>query len=286
MQFQNQRFVGILEVLLAGAFYGLIPIFVRFGSGIDSISLVFFRALFGVIFVFLIIKLLGKNLAAFKEEKLNLIIFSIISLLAIGSYFLALKFIDIASAVLLLYTYSIWIVIFSWLWLKEKIGKYTLIALLLAILGVVLIISPSGFKFEGNSIGYIIALMAGIFACFSYLFPKKYLKNYDAYSITFYQALFILPILIVPMMFSPPNFTLTNIGVFAGLGLFCTALAFSLVYGGSRKISGQHIGILLTSEIVVPIILGAILFSEVPLPVVIIGGVLLVAGYFITIFTQ
>ena len=211
---------------------------------------------------------------------------AIILLFAIGSYFIALKSIDIASAVLLLYSYSIFIVLLSKFWLKEKINLFTIISLLLSIAGIILIISPSGFKFQGKAIGYIFAIVAAFWSGLNFMFPKKYFKNYDAYSLTFYQNLWQLPILIIFVLAFPPNITIINIGIFVGLGLFCTALAFLLVYTGSRKVSGQYIGILQTSEVLVPILLGIFLFSEIPPLLVVIGGILLILSYVLTYFKE
>ena len=275
----QSKLTGILQILLGAAFFGLIPIFIRFGQNITTSSLVFFRAFFGAIFIFLIIKLSGKSLAKFKEERGKLIAWAVILLLAIGSYFIALKLIDIASAVLLLYSQSIFIILLSRLWLKEKIHTHTLIALILSIIGVILILYPTGFKFGGNSIGYIFGLSAAFWTSLNFMLPKIYFNKYDTYSLTFYQNLWQLPMLAAFVLFSPPSLTQTNIEIFAGLGLFCTALAFLLIYTGSRKVPGQYIGILQTTEAIVPIILSAIIFSEMPSSIVVIGGILLIAGY-------
>ena len=281
MKSKNEHLIGMFQILLGAALFGLVPIFVRYGQEISTSSLVFFRAFFGMIFIYAILKLSKKTLSPFKEERITLIVWSVISLLAIGSYFIAIKSIDIASAVLLLYSQSIFIVLFSKFWLKEKIKLITIVALVLSIIGVILIISPSGFKFSGNALGYIFAIIAAFLAGLNFMFPKKYFKNYDAYSLTFYQNLWQLPALIIFVLFFPPKITLINIGIFAGLGLFCTALAFLLIYMGSRKVLGQHIGILQTSEAIVPIVLGIIIFSEIPSLIVIIGGLLLILGYII-----
>ncbi len=281
MIFQNERIIGIFQILLGASLFGLIPIFIRYGQAISTSHLVFFRAFFGMIFIYVIIKLSKRNITPFKEEKLKLIIWAVILLLAIGSYFHALKSIDISSAVLLLYSQSIFIVLFSKFWLKEKIRLFTMVSLLLSILGVVLILSPSGFNFQGNALGYLFAISAAFWAGLNFMFPKKYFKDYDPHSLTFYQNLWQLPILFVFVLMDVPIFTTVNLGIFAGLGLFCTALAFLFIYTGSRKVPGQYIGILQTSEAIVPIVLGIMLFSEIPSFVVVLGGLFLVSGYIV-----
>ena len=275
----DNKLTGIFQILLGGALFGLIPVFVRFGQSINTSTLVFFRVFFGAFFMFLIIKVLRRKITPFKQERVKLVLWSFTTMLAIGFYFMALKLIDIAPAVLLLYSYSIFIILFSRFWLKEKIHGHTIVALVLSIVGVILILSPSGFKFQGNALGYLFALCSAFWAGLNFIIPKKYFKGYDPYSLTFYQGLWQLPVLFIFLILQPPTFSFTNMSIFAALGLFCSALSFLLVYSGSRKIHGQYVGVLMTTEVLVSILLGVLLFSEIPSPIVVVGGILLIIGY-------
>lgn len=129
-----------------------------------------------------------------------------------------------------------------------------------------------------NSLGYLFGIGAGFFASLNFLIPKKYFKGYDIFSLIFYQNLWMLPLLSIFIFLYPPSFTLKNLGIFASLGLFCTALAFFLVYSGLRKTHGQYMGILQTTEVLIPIILGVIIFSEIPSFITLLGGILLITG--------
>jgi len=149
----------------------------------------------------------------------------------------------------------------------------------MSLVGVFLVIAPSGFRFDGNAVGYLFAVGAAFFSALNFIFPKKYFQSYDVHSLVFYQNLWQLPILLPFMFLDPPHLSIANLGILASLGVFCTAISFLLVYSGSRKISGQYVGILQTTEVIVPIILGAILFSEIPSLLVILGGLLLILGY-------
>lgn len=276
---QNHRLIGILQILLGAGLFGLIPILLRFGKGIPASNLLFFRGFFGAIFLYFLIKSTKKTLAKFNEEKLKLVFFAVVFLLAAGSYFVALRLIDIASAVLLLYSQTIFIVILSRLWLKEKISGYTYISVILSIVGIILIVSPTDFKFNDNFIGYLLGISAAFWGALNFMMPKKYFKSYDTYSLTFYQSLIQIPIMFIFIILYPPTFTVANIGIFIIIGAVCTGLAFLLIYTGSRKVPGQYIGILQTTEAIVPIILGIIIFAEIPSITVIVGGILLLIGY-------
>ena len=277
----DNKLIGILQILIGASLFGLIPILIRLGQNINTSNLLFFRVFFGAIFMYLIIKITKTELNPFKEEKLKLFLWALTFLFAAIFYFLSLKLIAIAPAVLLLYSQSITIILLSRFWLKEKINAYTIIALILSIIGVLLILLPSGFYFRGNSLGYIFGIGAAFFAGLNFILPKKYFQKYNTYSLTFYELLLLTPLLAIFVIASPPDFNFKNMTIFMALGLLGTALAFLLIYTGSRKVSGQYIGILQTTEALVPILLGIIFFSEIPPLTIFIGGVLLIGGDFL-----
>lgn len=280
----NKKVIASFEILLGGSLFGLIPIFVRLGTTATAIQLVFFRAFFGMISIYLIGNLSGNRIKKFATDKLKIICWALILLLAITSYFISLKHIDIASAVILLNLNSPFTILLSHFWLKEKIHAQTLISLLLSLIGAVLIISPSEFNFTGNSIGYLFAISAAFWTGLNFVFPKKYLKEHDPYTLTFYQTLWQLPFLLPFIFCNPIDISAKAVSVYLSLGLFCSALAFLFIYKGSKNTDSQYIGILQTTESIVPIILGAVVFLEIPSLKVVVGGLLLILGYVIILF--
>ena len=261
--------------------FGLIPIFVRYGANATAIQLVFFRSFFGTISIFIIAYLSGNRIKKITSNRFKIICWAFILLLAITSYFISLKHIDIASAVLLLNLSSSFVILFSHFWLHEKIHGHTMVSLLLSLVGTILIVSPTGFNFGGNAVGYLFAISAAFWTGLNFVFPKKYLKEHDPYTLTFYQTLWQLPFLLPFIFLNPIDVSVKTIYIFISLGLFCSAFAFLFIYKGSKNTSTQYIGILQTSESIIPIILGAILFLEIPSSRVIVGGFLLIIGYLI-----
>ena len=279
----NKNLIGNLQILLGASFFGLIPIFVRLGNSIDTLSLVFYRALFGAVAIFMILKIQRRKLQPVGRDFLKVVIWSLILLVAIGSYFYSLKKIDIASATLLLSLNSVFIILFSRIFLNERIYAFTIGSLMLSLIGVVFIMGlDDGFEGAMN-IGYLAALSAAFWAAVNFIFPKIYFKSYDTHSMTFYQCVFQIPFLLPFMFMTPIVLSMENILVFSGLGLFCTALAFTLIYSGSQKTKSQFIGIFQTSEFIVPIVLACFIFKEYPTVPKIIGGVLLILAYVIVV---
>ena len=279
MHFKNKKILGILEVLLSGMFLGVMPIFVRSLGEVGLVGMIFFRALFGGLCIYVLLKISGKNIVPFKKDKLMMIFWAVLLSLSTAAYFTSLKIIPVSSAVLLLYSYAVLITLFSGIFLREKISVHTIIASVLSVAGILLILPFESVQAGNSYFGYICALAAAIFGAIHFLIPKKYLKSYDAYSLTFYQTILQLPLLGVFLFFYPPILTFHSLILLALFGLICTTLAFFLFYDGLRRIPGQYAGILHTTEIPVSILLALFFFGEIPSVKVILGGGLLVLGY-------
>ncbi len=282
---KNNR-IGSVQILLGASLFGLIPIFVRLGKNISTLDLVFFRAFFGALFVLILIKAKNRKLSPIRDSFIKLFFWSIILLVAIFSYFYSLKLIDIASATLLLNLNSVFVILFSKFLLKERINRTTILSLCLSIVGMFFIVNFSDIAHVGSFAGYIAAINAALWTGLNFVYPKKYLMSMDNLSLTFYQTLFQIPVLLPFLVFYPTQICLHNILIFCCLGLLCTALAFSLIYSGVPKVKSQFVGILQTSESIVPIFIAWIFWGEVPGVSKIFGGILLITAYIIITLNQ
>ena len=276
----------MLEILTGASMFGSVPVLVKFAGDVFPFTLLFFRILFGAFFMLLIVKLLKIKIKLSSGLSLNLVFFAVLLLLGNGFYFLSLRYISIASAVLLLYSYSIFVVVFSRFWLGEHIGMGTLIALFVSIIGVLLVVSPTGLMDSRNSIGYLFALLGALFLGMNFVYPEKYLHEHSAFSLVFYQMSLQIPFLIVFCAIFPPVLSYANLGVFMTLGLIGTALPYFMVYNGARKVRRQYVGVLQTTEVLSSIILGIVILSELPGLSTLLGGALLIGGYIIVALSE
>jgi drug/metabolite transporter (DMT)-like permease len=278
----NEYHKAVLEITLAATLFGLIPIIVKFSS-IDSYSLSLGRIIFATLFLFLWIKFNKIKLQRLKKDKLQLFFFGLFHALIIIFFFIAIKLITTAMAVILLYAGAIYLVLFSYIFLKEKIEKITVISLIISFIGLFLVFYTD--KLILNWWGYLAGFLAGFFMALVYLFAKIISNKYNKMSMTYYQNLIALPLMLPLLLLAKFEFTLINLFTLIALGIFCTAIAFLLLYAGMKKIKAQKVGILLLMEVIVPIILALLLFRELPKINEIIGGVLILIGFItITIF--
>ncbi|MFH1174503.1 MAG: DMT family transporter [archaeon] len=268
---------ALMQFLIAQLLFGFIPIVVRFGSGIGSFSLAFFRILITALALGAFFLLARQTFAPFKEERGRLLLFGAVHGFIILGYFLAIQHLSIANAVLLLYSASIWMVVFSWLLLKEKLTARTITALCIALAGVVLVLDPSQMFSFNNVLGSVAGLLAGVGFGWVYVASKQF-KTYDKVSLTFWQNLIALPFLLPFLLFIPLQFKTADIGLLLILGVVCTALPFILIFKSLEKLSGQKAGVLILLDILFPVVFAILFFKELPSLMAILGGLLIIGG--------
>jgi len=275
----KQQTKGVLEIIIASFLFGIVPIIVKFGKDIGVYNLVFFRILIAAILIFLFMKFTNKKIAPFKYERWKLILFGALHGFIILGYFLAIRYLSISLAVLLLYSASIWMIVFGHFILKEKLTKTTIFALVISIIGVGLVLMPGNFDMKRSILGVVSALLAGIGFGLVYVLSKTF-KKYDKVSLTFWQNVIALPFVLYFVFIDIPRFT--------GLDMFwliltgaLTAIAFVLVYTGLGKVKAQIAGIVVLLDIIFPILLAFLVFKEIPSLFSIIGGILIVVGAYI-----
>ena len=281
--FRSKQGKGLAQLVLASVFSGTIPILTRYGSGINPYFLTFAQTAVTALAIFLYLIIFKRSLPnRLKYEKKKMLLFGGIHGFIILGFFIALKLLDIASAVLLLYTGPIWIIIFSHYILKERITKRTVISIIIAIIGVIIILSPTSFFLKESAMGTISALFAGVGFGLVYVLSKTF-KKYDKVSLTFWQNLIALPF-ILPLVFigNLPQFTLTNVSVIIGLGVIGHAIPFVLIFKGFAKIKAQMGGVFVLLDILFPILFGFIIFHESLSDLTIIGGAMIILGVVIS----
>jgi drug/metabolite transporter (DMT)-like permease len=277
----NRTNVGFVQIILASFLFGFVPVVVKYLSSVDVYSIAFYRILFSVVLLLFFFLSSKNRLAPFKFERGKLTLFGFLHGFIIIGYFIAIRFTSIATAVLLVYSSSLWIVIFSSFILHEKINRASFFALLLGLFGLFLVSSPS-FSAGGLSLlGMIAGLLAGIGFALVYTLSKTF-KHYDKISLTFWQNLISLPFVLLFFLFNFSSFPAPIDWVYLLFlaGLF-TTIPFILVYKGFDKVPAHKGGILMLLDIIFPLLFALLLFSEVPSIKVSIGALLIIISSYL-----
>jgi drug/metabolite transporter (DMT)-like permease len=203
-----------LAVLLGCIFYGMTGLFLTRIHGLPITSIIFYRLLFGLAFIFTFL-LVTNRLGELKlgKGRARLLLQGIFVLVNMFFYFLCVKETCFSIAILLEYTAPIYVMLASPFVLKEKIGKESIAALLLAIAGIYMVIRPDGgfgtLEFSGSHfIGVASGLFAGIVFAVIIMNIRVLKRDHSEFAIAFWGTA-ISCLLMLPFAFEVPFPVLT-----------------------------------------------------------------------------
>ncbi len=191
MDAKNSKIKAVGYTLSCIVLWAFIPVVSKFGqSTLDNVQFLFWSSALSLVVVFLAAVFAGK-ISTMKEYSPKRILNALfLGFLGAFLYYLLLYY-GYAHAqglevLALQYTWPIFIVLFSTIFLKERPTTRTIIALVLGFLGVVIVLTKGRFQaLEFGSLGadVIVLIAASVFGLFSVLSKKS--KN-EAFSATVY----------------------------------------------------------------------------------------------------
>lgn len=269
---------GYGEIITAAALWGTAGILVKMISDMTALSIIFYRVTLAFIIFMVFFSLSGNlNKLRLKDKKLYLVLFSVLQITTMLTFFISIKEASVPIAVLLLYTAPLYVTAFSPLLLKERSTGKGWLALCLSIAGVILIIDPGKLELSLKLTGIIAGLLSGISYAFQIMTSKYISKSYSGYNQAFWSFM-IAMVLLLPAAAVPLNVVSGNIGYLILLAIFPTILAISLYFNGLNKVRASSASILGLIEPVSAVFLSILILHEsISIPVI-LGGALILAG--------
>lgn len=268
---------GILYIILSALFFALMSTFVKLAGDLPSIQKSFFRNLIALIFS---ASILIKSKEGFKFKKENtfyLIARATFGTIGILCNFYAIDNLILADASMLNKLSPFFVIIFSFLILKESIKLWQILSIFIAFLGSIFIINPqlilqfpliiSG-KTELISglttLPALMGLIGSIFAGLAYTMIRKLtLRGERGSFIVFFFSAFscvvTLPMAIpnyVRMSFAQVLYLLLA-GIFASFGQFAITFAY-------KKAPAREISIFDYTQIIFSAVIGFFVFGQIP----------------------
>jgi len=269
---------GYGEIITAAVLWGTAGILVKMISGMTALSIIFYRVTLALI-IFIVFFSLSGNLGRLKlkDKKFYLLLFSLLQITTMLTFFVSIMEASVPVAVLLLYTAPVYVTIFSPLLLKERSTGKGWLALFLSIAGVILIVEPGNIEFSLKLTGIMAGLLSGISYAFQIMISKYISKSYSGYTQAFWSFM-IAMLLLLPAAFVPVDIVLGNMTYLIMLAIFPTILAISLYFNGLNKVRAASASILGLIEPVSAVILSLIILHDsISIPVM-MGGALILAG--------
>lgn len=259
---------GTLYVALSGILYGGIG---YFGTTLlmvhFSVScMLFWRFLMASCWMLVLVAL--KRSLLIQRNQLP-VIFKILTLGAItysGSsayYFLASQQIGTGMAMVIFFSFPIFVMAFSWFFDKWQLNRYAVLSLLLVIVGLFCLRGQGDHALNQYGIG--LSLVAGFFYAVYIYTSREYTLSLSPESVAFWVCLgnmfiFLLITLFTRQFQFPP--TVGSWLYIGAIGIIATALPIQLLLMGLQYISPVKTSILSVLEPVVTVIVGYILLHE------------------------
>ncbi len=174
-------------MVVAGFLFGCMGVFVKLGAEFfSSAELVFYRSLFGLIFLFIIVQ--ARRLPLVTPVWRMHLWRGLSGFVALMLFFYAISALPLATAVTLNYTSPLFLAFLSVLVLREAFHWPLVAATLLGFLGVLLLLQPT-FQQDQTFAG-LMGLTSGFFAGIAYLNVKQLGKiGEPSYRVVFYFTL-------------------------------------------------------------------------------------------------
>jgi len=274
---------GILAVSVGSIALGSIGIFVRFADQSIAPMTQTFGRIFVAFLCITIFNLVTNRLGSVKIKRKDLKLFVLNGLIGFGvmasSFTLSILHTSITNTYFLLYTAPVWVVILSYLFLKEKTSRNTLVSIAIGMLGIIFLFNPS--DLSKGLLGNIFGLATGI-ALGSYFIITGYLgKKYSTTTITFWTNLFgaisLFPLIFI---FDKKVNLLHSLSVWfpviaAGIMVF---IGYILLNYGLRKVKASVGSVLSLFEPLSSVAYGFIFFTEIPVAPTLFGAALILSS--------
>lgn len=156
--------VGLLYIILASILWGTSGIFVDILApyGITSLQMTFIRGFVAFVCMVIFVLISDKNLVRTNYKELLLFMGSGLSFFLTAScYYQSMQLTSVSTAVVLMYTAPVFVMIYSVTFLGEKLSSLKLIAVIGMIIGCALTSGIIG-GFKINLTGIVIGFMSGI----------------------------------------------------------------------------------------------------------------------------
>jgi drug/metabolite transporter (DMT)-like permease len=195
----------------------------------------------------------------------------------------SIKYTSIASSTILVNTHSIFIVIATYLVLKEKVSKKALISMGITIIGSIII--ASGDLGVGSNVffGDVLAILGALFVA-GYMIIGRMLRQ--KVSVTLYTFVVYLSctvtLLLLDMVTSTPMYPygLREWLIFAGLAVFCTILGHSIFSWSLAYVKPTFLSTAVLGEPVFASTWAILLFGEIPTIWQVIGSIVILYGIY------
>lgn len=249
-------------------------------ANVDASVISFYRGLFmGISMLILWRRSSSKSwIPVNKIEFMNFSFLVILSALGTCLFVFSVKYTAAANTVVLLATSSFFAAIFSYLLLKEKIKKRTVIAIVVSFVGVFIVFGNS-FTFTGNYIGDLLGVALAITMGMELTLFRKY--GHFPTMLVISLSGFLVATVMFAFSDKLLDISLESLFWLNIMGFIQIPLAMYFIFISTKYITSAEVSLFTTIETTMAPIWLWLFLSEIPPKMTIIGGTLVIFAIFI-----
>ena len=260
---------GSILVFLGACILSFGGLIVKSFEGATLWQILFWRQFFFIIVVtlFLLITYKSKIFHAFYKSGLPGVLGGIVLACGFCSYVFAMYNTTVANTNFIIQTQTIFLAIFGYFFLKEKISKITMASIIIAFAGIILMVgnSLSPGQLSGNLVAFIMPI--------SFAFLILIVRKYPEIDMVPLQLTAGAVAMIIGFMLSP-EIIISKHDIFLGFlaGFLQLGFGFILITIGARSTPAAFVGIIMLTEAVLGPLWAWLFINENPPFIVLIGG--------------
>ena len=238
---------------------------------------------------FFMIALVGFLAATYKKDTISIlkdagfpaVLGGLVLSFSFIAFVVAMTNTTVANVVFIISTQTMFLAIFGYFYLKEKVSLMSFISILLAMIGITVMVGDS--LSSGSFFGNLVALAIPInFSILVMIIRKN--KNLDMVPAIFYSGIFS----VIYGLILSESFVFTSHDILMGflLGVPQLAFGFICITIGSRSTPSATIGLLMLSETICAPIWVLLFLNEIPPVSTLIGGFIIIIAIIIKSFDK
>lgn len=285
---------GFLNASISGIAFGLIPLFAIpvLATGMHSTSVLIYRYAFGCLAMLGMLMFHRTRMWLAFGDFLRILLLS--AMYAVSSIALIEGYNYMASgiATTLLFSYPVWTLLLSVVFLHERLSLTTAVAIGIAVAGVFFLsgILDGNGSMEGLTGLFLLLLSGFLYAVYMVIFPRMRIRQMPSLKLTFYIFFFAMLILTLYATFTrgriDPIDTRSQLVNLFLLGVVPTAVSNVTLIVALKQISSTLAAVLGAFEPMTAMCVGILLFGEpLTLPIV-IGFVLIITSVLILVLSK
>lgn len=260
------KFKGYALGIISSVSYGLIPIFIlpvkqaHFSLDIT----LFYRFLFSALMIGGYLLYSKESFSINKKEGIILVILGICYALSSEFLFLGYDYLTPGIASTVLFIYPVMVALIMFFFYKEKLTKLSVLSLLLAFAGVI-VLCLKGKGLEINFAGLGIVMLSSLFYALYIIIVNKSNIKVSGFKLSFYSMFFTSLFFMIKSLLGQESFAIPSVTVFFNFVVFAlltTVISTLCLVFSIKSIGSTPAAILGALEPVVAVMVSVLMFHE------------------------